>query len=85
MKLGIYKYGKKLYYRTCLWTEREYEDDRWYDEYFLDGWQIFPVIKRVRRIGLSGSRDELTKFCNDYWKTKSKRYFISNQSFDYYL
>ena len=61
-QIGVYKHGKKLYYCTYLWTEREYEEDKWYDEYYLSGWQIFPVIRKVHGILMSGSKDELTKF-----------------------
>lgn len=62
IKIGIYKYGKELYYCTYIWTEREHEEDRWYNEYYLGGWQIFPVIRKVHRILMSGSKDELIKF-----------------------
>ena len=69
MKIGVYKHGKKLYYCTYLWTEREHDEDRWYDEYYLSGWQIFPVIRKVHGIFMTGSKDELTKF---YRKQKER-------------
>ena len=68
-QIGVYKHGKELYYCTYLWTEREYDEDRWYDEYYLSGWQIFPVIRKVHGILMSGSKDELTKF---YRKQKER-------------
>lgn len=67
-KLGVYKNGKELYYCTCICTKREYDDDRWYNEYYLGGWQIFPVIKKVYGIFMAGSKDELTQFYREQKK-----------------
>ena len=71
-KFGIYKRRKELYYCTCVWTERENEEDRWYDKYYLSGWQIFPVISKVHRILMSGSKDKLTKFYREQKKRLNK-------------
>ena len=72
MKIGVYKRRKELYYCTCVWTEREHDEDRWYDEYYLSGWQIFPVVKKVHGIFMTGSIDEIIKFYREQRKRLNK-------------